>query len=279
MTRVDVGAKPVIDAHLFWSGSTEWKLFKNLHVHGANGGRDLRWWSTDAVVPDYRRRCLIWVDYYRGMILMDMPPESEEKNPPPPRLRYVPLPVDGVSENPYDFEAGRGCPACSRAVCATRHGIKFVSVDLQHCSNFGVGHARLLTWHCTFRITTWSLREDEYTWRRDATMYEEEFWAALGSGNHFPHVAPAYPVVDVDNPDAVCFMLKKNHRYDDPKWMIEVDMKKKALLAATAYTKKTSSTGGEDTINSARIMSHNRCFPTELPRHLDDEQASKKRRQ
>jgi hypothetical protein len=41
------------DVRLFRSGSGQSESFKNLHVHG---GRDLRWWSTDAVVPYDRRR-------------------------------------------------------------------------------------------------------------------------------------------------------------------------------------------------------------------------------
>ncbi|CAL4982016.1 unnamed protein product [Urochloa decumbens] len=197
---------------MFWSGSGKWEVFKNLHVHGANGGRDLRYWSTDAVVADYQCRFLIWVDYYRGMILMDMslPDESEEKNPQPPRLRYVPLPVDTVSGDPDDYEAGRGGPGHSRSVCATRYGIKFVSVDSKHCSNWGVGHMNVLTWN-TFRITTWSLREDDYTWRKDATMYEEEFLTVLRSEDHrFPRVTLEHPVINMENPDAVCFLLKKS---------------------------------------------------------------------
>ncbi|CAM0146239.1 unnamed protein product [Urochloa decumbens] len=204
---------------MFWSGSGKWEVFKNLHVHGANGGRDIRYWSTDAVVADYQCRFLIWVDYYRGMILMDMSPlESEKKNPPLPRLR----------------------------------------------------------------ITTWSLREDDYTRRKDTTMYEEEFLTMLRSEHHrFPRVTPEHPVVNMENPDVVCFRLKKDsYSYEEPTWMVEVDVKKKVLLAATPHTKTTSSSGEEDAINSVRIRSHDLFFSTELPRYLDGGgQACKIRRQ
>ncbi|CAL4995249.1 unnamed protein product [Urochloa decumbens] len=274
-TRADVDSLPEIEVVTFLSGSGTWEVFKKVHVHGSNGGHGLRWWSTDAVVADYQRRFLIWVDYYRGMILMDM--SSWESSP---RLRYVPLPVETAPGDPYDYiYHGRGCPGHSRSVCATRHGIKFVSIDSKHCSNWGVGHDKVLMWNHTFRITTWSLREGDYTWRKDARMYEEELWAVLGSGDRFPRVPPEKPVVNMENPDAVCFRLKKNaYRYEDPTWMIEVDMRKKVLVTATAHTKTTSSSYEEDAINSVRIGSHDLFFSTELPHYLDDGQACKKRR-
>ncbi|TVU01033.1 hypothetical protein EJB05_53514, partial [Eragrostis curvula] len=86
-----------------------------------------------------------------------MSPCSGNKKPSPPELRFVPLPLDMTNENPEDFEWGRGCPEASRSVCATRSGIKFVSVDHQEISSFGIG--KMKRWRHTFRITTWSLRD------------------------------------------------------------------------------------------------------------------------
>ncbi|WVZ53795.1 hypothetical protein U9M48_004689 [Paspalum notatum var. saurae] len=285
-----------ITVSMFRSWSGEWEIFKNLHVHGSNGGRDLEWWSTDAVVA-YRRRFFIWVDYYRGMILLDMSSQlSQEKSPPPPRpeLRYVPLPVDTVPGDPEDPYFGRGSPRMFRSVCATRDGVKFVSVDHQRCSSFGVGHAGRLRWKQTFRITTWSLQEDDdggdYTWRKEATMSEGELWDALNSERRrrrIPHLTPEYPAVYMENPDAVCFRLRNDDRYksDEPTWMVEVHMKKKVLMAATAYSesKDGSSCGcyvDKGTIESARISSEGHLsFPSELPRYLVGGQACKKRTQ
>ncbi|KAJ1274862.1 hypothetical protein BS78_05G092600 [Paspalum vaginatum] len=244
-----------ITLHMFRSGCGEWETFKNLHVRGAHGGRDLRWWSTDAVVP-YRRWFLIWVDYYRGMILLDTSSQSEE-DPPPPELRYVPLPVDTVSTDPEDMELGRGRPEDSHCVCATRDGIKFVSVDRRHYRNFGVGHARML--------------------RKTAA-------AASPLGRRLiPHLTPEFPVVNMENPDAVCFRLNKDdYKSEEPEWMIEVHMRKKTLLAAAAYSKKKCLNGidvDEGTIRSARTDSYGHpLFPSELPRYLDGGQACKKRR-
>ncbi|CAL4995258.1 unnamed protein product [Urochloa decumbens] len=274
---------------VYRSVSNEWEVFKNVHVHGTDGGRALRYWTTDAVVP-YRRRFLIWVDYYRGMIVADMSSQSE-KNLLPPTLRYVPLPLGTVPDNdPDDREHGRGIPRSSRSLCATRSGIKFVSVDTQHVSSFGVGLAHMLTWNQTFRITVWSLRDGDYTWRKGATMYEQEFLDAIDSqGRLFPHVQPEFPVVNMENPDAVCFQLRKESKDDsdssdekETAWMVEVDMKKKVLLAFTDYSNGTSLSSGdqEDAIGAARIESLEGIFiSSELPHYLDPGQACKKTRQ
>nr|CAB3491142.1 unnamed protein product [Digitaria exilis] len=276
----EIGSPPAIEAHMFRSGSDEWKVFKDLQVNGANGSSDLQWWKTDVIVP-YQGRFLMWVDYYQGIILADMSPQSEGEDVAP-SLWYVPFPVDRITKNPEHIDYGRGSPQISRCVCATRDGLKFVSVDHRHTSDWGVGHQDVLKWSHTFRITTWSLREHDYTWRRDVTMYEEEFWDTLHcSGDHlFPRATPEYPVVNMDNPDAVCFRLKKEpYNFGDPIWMIEVDMKKKALLAATSYSMETTSSNEVGTINYARVVSDAPPFSSDLPRYLDGVSDCKKRRQ
>jgi hypothetical protein len=64
----------------------------------------------------------------------------------------------------------------------------------------------------------------------------------------FPRVSPDFPVVNVEDPDAICFRLKnKRYNSDEPAWMIEVDVKKMVLLAANAYDSKgRQSLSGDD---------------------------------
>jgi hypothetical protein len=65
--------------------------------------------------------------------------------------------------------------------------------------------------------------------------------------------------------------------------MIEVDLRKKVLLTATAYSKSKKESDGlsgdEETINSARMKYSFDPIPSELSRYLDGGQACKKRRQ
>ena len=89
--------------------------------------------------------------------------------------------------DPEDKHGRRGCPKSCHSVSVTRFGIKFISVDTQHwMSNSGVGNRHVLKWSHRFRVTTWSLGEDNYSWKKDLTMHEEEFWDAFHGGDPFP---------------------------------------------------------------------------------------------
>uniref|UniRef100_K3ZLE1 DUF1618 domain-containing protein n=1 Tax=Setaria italica TaxID=4555 RepID=K3ZLE1_SETIT len=111
-----------VSVNLLRSGSDEWEVLRNLHVSDGSDGQKLLGWSTDAVVP-YRRRFLIWVDYYRGMIIAAVSPESDTKMPNL-KLRYVPLPVYTAARTVHGFD-GRENPGVSRSLCVTRSGVKF----------------------------------------------------------------------------------------------------------------------------------------------------------
>ena len=84
----------------------------------------------------------------------------------------------------------------------------------------------------------------------------------------------------MDNPDVVVFWLEKPDYCDcdEPRWMIEVDLRKKVLLAATVYSKESDGllSGDAEAINSARVSSSD-PIPSELPRYIDGEQAYQKR--
>jgi hypothetical protein len=70
----------------------EWRVLKRLPVRCENGDLlDLSRWSTDRVLP-YRHH-LIWVNYYRGMIMVNMEDPWRQR---PRSIRYVPLPVDAA---------------------------------------------------------------------------------------------------------------------------------------------------------------------------------------
>ncbi|OEL20051.1 hypothetical protein BAE44_0018930, partial [Dichanthelium oligosanthes] len=141
------------DIYFLCSGSDDWKVFRNVPIRHADGFHDMLWWSTDVMLA-CDRRYLIWVDYFRGMIVGDMTHPGNGINPEEPVLQYVPLPVDPVQGDPYDSDYGRGYPEASRSLCDTHCGIKFVNIN-QYGSSFS--------------ITLWSLCKDQ-TWTVDATL-------------------------------------------------------------------------------------------------------------
>ncbi|EEE54028.1 hypothetical protein OsJ_00696 [Oryza sativa Japonica Group] len=164
--------------------------------------------------------------------------------------------VDG---NPYDIDRGRGCPQASRSVCATHHGIKFVNVN-QH----GGGSSSSSSSSRSFSITLWSWREEDQTWGEDATLDADQL-RDLDSENRLPNIQPEFPVVDMENPYAVCFLLNERYHTADPNattWMIKVHMKKKVLLDCTGYSNKGSP-------STARRMSEGLSFiSSEMPSYL-----------
>ncbi|GJN07348.1 hypothetical protein PR202_ga25172 [Eleusine coracana subsp. coracana] len=224
---------------------------------------------------------------HRDVVLLEMNPLAATLGSDDDRIDYFVFKASGCypcitvtrdkRRDPRYIEwdgGGRGRPQASCSLCVASSGIKFVSVDTQSCSNFGVGHWK---WTCTFRITTWSLLlddDDGYTWRKDARLYAQQLWD-LDPKNRFPHVTPEFPIVNMENPNAVCFMVD-NDRYGSSTTssararacMVEIDMKNKALLAVTDYSRE----GSLFRLDSTK-------FATDLPRYLYAGEAYKKRRQ
>ncbi|KAK8447725.1 hypothetical protein SEVIR_8G139400v4 [Setaria viridis] len=237
----------------------EWRVLKRLPVR--NGDLlDLSCWSTHRVVP-YRNH-LVWVDYYKGMIFANMERPCSE-----PNLRYVPLPVDATKGIRDDWNYGRRCPDAYHNICITSSVIKFVTVNRQHNSSSVVPLHRCGS---TFRISTWSFCKYADTWIEEATLDAEEFWT-LDSEHCFPHVVPEFPVFNMKNPDAICFSLNEGSHtfgYSGKIWMVEVHMKKKLLLNATAYY-EAPYLSRQITTKSARVLSQGSSFiASEMPHYL-----------
>ncbi|KAL6870832.1 hypothetical protein ACP4OV_014680 [Aristida adscensionis] len=131
-----------------------------------------------------------------------------------------------------------------------------------------------------FCISTWSLCIDSYTWRKDATLYAEELWA-LDTEDRFPHILPEFPVVSIEDPDAICFILNESRDFCDSgprKWMIEVNMKKKELRAVIAYSYEES-LSSEDIVGSARMIDRYLPFvSSKMPCYLYGKQSCTKKK-
>uniref|UniRef100_A0A0D9UY40 DUF1618 domain-containing protein n=1 Tax=Leersia perrieri TaxID=77586 RepID=A0A0D9UY40_9ORYZ len=233
-----------VDIYLWYSGSDRWKVFRDVYISNANTdvSADLCWWSTDAVLP-YRRGYLIWIDYFRGMIVGKI--DSTEK----PLVWYVPFPINPVRGNTYDSDYGRGYPETSRSLCDTRDGIKFISID--RCGS-------------SFSITLWSWCGDQ-TWRKDSKLDADQFFD-LDSENCFPNVQPEFPVVDVENPYVVYFLLNEGLDLDATTLMIKVHIKKKILVDCTRLNGSSSS---NNSYMAARLMSKGFSFiSSTMPSYL-----------
>ncbi|RLM69502.1 hypothetical protein C2845_PM17G03820 [Panicum miliaceum] len=106
----------------------------------------------------------------------------------------------------------------------------------------------------------------------EATLDAEEFWH-LDAENQLPRVVPEFPVFNMKNHDAICFSLcEGNHSfgYSGKTWMVEVHMKKKLLLNATAYSEEQI-LFRQITTKSARVLSQGLPFiSSEMPDYLPE---------
>ncbi|TVU01044.1 hypothetical protein EJB05_53525, partial [Eragrostis curvula] len=75
---------------------------------------------------------------------------------------------------------------------------------------------------------------DSMTWVIDGMMDATELWA-LDAYKGLPRVQVGFPVVSMDEPDVICFVLN-----DQQAWLILVDMRSKMLRSVYSYPKGES---------------------------------------
>ncbi|GJN07341.1 hypothetical protein PR202_ga25165 [Eleusine coracana subsp. coracana] len=134
---------------------------------------------------------LCWVWTHQGLILCNVFDENNLV------LRYVPLPKDDATS------CGTGISS-SGNVCVTS--------QCKHSKN-------------CFIIKTWKLRMDSMTWVLDGIMDSSEMWALHTYDKSLPRVRPEYPVVSMDDPHIICFMLQHEKEW----WLIMLHKRSKML--------------------------------------------------
>jgi hypothetical protein len=172
-------------------------------------------WQTDAVIP-YGDSSLCWVDCYLGLFFVTVRGDLT-KQP-----HYVPMPT---ALHPRRLYIDPGCRDPARRVCVTDSGmIKLICISDHKGRSVHNPH------HSTFKITTWSLTDNE--WEVDVTMEASELWDVLASDKRLPLLCPEFPTMSLVDHDVVCFMLNDG---ESICWLIEVNLKKKVLGSVTLY--------------------------------------------
>nr|CAB3491123.1 unnamed protein product [Digitaria exilis] len=202
------------------SGGGGWsvKRPKISHYHSKGGGELPSSWRNDVIVPFGDRLC--WVDLQRGLLLSDV---LDEENP---GLRFVPLPEDPFfGRAPY------------RNVCVTACGgaMKFVNIFPRCCCS-GAGWSYCRSSHHAYTVHTWTLTTEDMAWVKDGTMDTTQIWAVdRYKSLPLPHVRLEFPVVSLDEPHAICFVVCEDHHVkngDKTTWRIMVDMRSVTLRSA-----------------------------------------------
>jgi hypothetical protein len=71
----------------------------------------------------------------------------------------------------------------------------------------------------------------------DGEIDGEEIWALPGYEG-LPQAIPQWPVVCLDKPNVVCFLVSNYHftRDDEKVWMVQLNIKTKTLLSVVQLT-------------------------------------------
>ncbi|KAL6653491.1 hypothetical protein ACP70R_009069 [Stipagrostis hirtigluma subsp. patula] len=118
--------------------------------------------------------------------------------------------------------------------------LRFVGIAPRCCCG-GPGESTCARARFAFTVTTWTMAlhtDKPMTWVKDGVLDCDELWS-LPAYQGLPRVRLEYPVVSLDNPDVVCFMVCEDYsvsRKDQKMWMVEVDTRRKALLSVVRST-------------------------------------------
>jgi hypothetical protein len=128
------------------------------------------------------------------------------------KLRYVTLPV--VPPKDVEYWDGRPYKRYCRHLAdagADADMVRFVNVKPRCCSG-GHGRSTCARGHFLFTMTTWtiSLSMDEpLEWVKDGVLDCNELWA-LPAYKGLPQVTMKFPVVSLENPDVIWFVVPED---------------------------------------------------------------------
>nr|CAB3492283.1 unnamed protein product [Digitaria exilis]CAB3502771.1 unnamed protein product [Digitaria exilis] len=189
---------------------------------------DLDSWRTDVVVPIGTSLC--WVDYYQGMLLVDVLGDHRQ-------VHGIRLPAQALNKCRRRYNDA-GDPDPFRHVGGTDDGIiKLVCVFVKDPPSGD-----------DFKIVTWTLVDiGKGTWRKDVDtiMRADEFFGVIYSSaaqSCLPRVQPSFPVMSLVDPDVICFLLIKEEDCNRT-WMVEVNMRCKLLLSSALYINEEEEEG------------------------------------
>ncbi|CAO2197504.1 unnamed protein product [Urochloa humidicola] len=246
------------------TGACEWACKWEVKHAKARGGkakfRDLLcWWRADTVVPYGRYLC--WVDYSRGVIFCDVYHGS-------PDLQYLSLPVDHIPFG-YPDPCRIGWPQASRAVRITKYGtMKFINISRSDGMLSGASEPGS---DFTITISTLMHRSyDDMGWEKDAnaTIGAAQLWNMEGYSDQLPRVAPQFPLLSMDDPNIIYFVLADGHTFGAgaKAWVVALSIDSSKVLWYK-HIKATPSDEDAETI-PYNIFHSMPFFPTEFSKHL-----------
>ena len=125
-----------------------------------------------------------------------------------------------------------------------------------------------------FVVTTWSLRlafGNNMAWKEESSITANQLWD-LDKFDHLPRELLIYPTFNLDNPDVVSFVLKKEDgTYDVGEiWLVAVNVMKKTVKSSMLYIKDYDDCSPEEAeLFERKIRYLERFLPVELPKNVN----------
>ncbi|CAL4982176.1 unnamed protein product [Urochloa decumbens] len=215
-------------------GTPHWDLLEPVPIVTDQDVENCHWLSrggnhndTAISVAD---RFICLAGYKKGFYLCDMADEAS------PKVRLVPLPPEVMSRCGHDsddddrkFSKNMGAAGSS--------SVRYVSVDA-HCCCGGPGRSTCVGSRYAFTINSWimdlcSIDDEPLTWVKDGEIDCEELWALPGYEG-LPRADVMCPLVSLDDPDVVCFLVS-NYEFVSSEnykvWMLQLNVTTKTLLS------------------------------------------------
>ncbi|EMS55078.1 hypothetical protein TRIUR3_26163 [Triticum urartu] len=200
---------------------------------------DLIYWKTDTVIPF--KTALYWVDFCSGgMLFCDVFQER-------PAISYLQLPI--CNRNP-GYEV-RPFHDMHRSVCITKGGQELNFIDVVREDGKHVGPMSPDTGFTINRYALMTSSCGTLTWKKFVVKSSE-----LDSLETSPSQALTFPLVSMDNPNMVHFLLSKKMADGiDNVSVVTVDMKAKEMVSSHPYIKGNEDLLGKDA-DMVRRKSH-----------------------
>ncbi|RCV37306.1 hypothetical protein SETIT_8G052100v2 [Setaria italica] len=127
--------------------------------------------------------------------------------------------------------------ASNRNLGVTAGGVlKFVNIFPRCCCG-GAGTSKCEHSNHAYTIHTYTLRTEGMEWVMDGMVDATELWA-LEAYKGLPRVPLDYPIVSMDEPHVICFLLCEDHHVkygDQTLWLLKVDTRSKTIQSVSKY--------------------------------------------
>ncbi|TVU41725.1 hypothetical protein EJB05_15270, partial [Eragrostis curvula] len=205
----------------------EWTSMR-VPIHVINRKADDTWqlclWQTDTVIP-FGNKYLCWVDYYRGILFLDV--FGGEDPTATPTVSFLRFPLDAFPDTHIRSHACSWLYRCVTAIDGNT--LKFVDV----ARDDGVGYGALKL-GAGFTVTCHTLHvgsgrdNNNMVWSQDCTFTSGELWSA-NPPERLPRCVLMFPQVDVDWPHVVHFVVSEFKYVMKKIWVVSVDMRTKTV--------------------------------------------------